>query len=103
MSTPQPQFVTAAVDGSGAPQSVKSIARLDAYLALYVDGAGKEQVRICFKVPGSDSVFVLSEMIGGRKVATSATGWFKEAFNGELKMLPNAPGEDADESGVASI
>lgn len=104
-AVPTPQFVTAEASADGGmPQTVTKIAPLDSYIAQYRDGEGKTQVRICFKVPGSDAVFVLNEMIGGRKLATTATGWFKDQFNEQLsQMEPVGEEGEVGEEGVRSF
>lgn len=96
---PAPQFVTSEAYEGAQPQTVTKVAPLDAYLAQYKDGEGKEQVRVVFKVPGSEAVFVLSDIISGRKVASTSTGWFKDSFNQQLKLLTPVDGGE----GVGSI
>ena len=96
-----PQFVTAPVGDMAAPQSVTKVAAVDTYLVQYKDGEGKEQVRLVFKVPGSEAVFVLAEKIQDRPIASTATGWFRKKFN---EMLAEQPDSDVNnEEGVGSI
>jgi hypothetical protein len=95
-----PKFVTAPLNEEGAPNTIKQIAAVDTYIVQYVDGGASEQVRLVFKIPGSDSVFVLAEKIQDRQIATSATGWFRDKFNKMLSAQDNH-GEGSEE--VASI
>lgn len=63
-----------------APNTIKGMHKLDPFLVKYIDGAGKEQVRIGFKTEESDSVFILQERIQGVNVAVNANPWFRKAF-----------------------
>lgn len=90
-ATPTPQFVTAEIDSAGQPHTLTKLAALDCYVAEYVDGAGSKQVRICFHVPGSDTVYVLNEKVKSAqdRLATMATGWFKDQANKKIaEMFP---------------
>lgn len=73
-----PEFVFKDVEGG--PGTIKGVAKLDPYLVSYVDQEGKDQVRIAFRVPGSNSTFLLQETIQGAKVATVAYSWFHKIF-----------------------
>lgn len=87
MSNAIPQFVTTPIDEGKAPQTLQKIAALDAYLAQYVDGEGHQQVRVVFKVPGSDAVFVMNSQITGQKTVKNSTGWFKTQFNDQIQKM----------------
>jgi len=80
-----PQFVTTPIEDGKAPQTLQKIAAVDSYLVQYMDGEGKQQVRIVFKVPGSDAVFVLNNQIAGQSTVKNSTGWFNRQFNDMLK------------------
>jgi len=69
------------------PKTVVGILPVDTFLVNYTDGEGKTQVRLAFKTKDSDAVFLLQEKIGGQPVATSANGWFNDAFNSKLQSL----------------
>ena len=92
MANPQqtsitPQFVTTPIEEGKAPQTLQKVAAVDVYLAQYVDGHGKQQTRIVFKIPGSDAVFVLNHQIAGQATVKSSTGWFNNQFNDRIKEL----------------
>lgn len=97
---PAPKFVTEDVRGGGQPRTVNRIAALDAYIVQYQDTENKPQVRIVFKAPGSDQVFILNEKIGEKHLATTGTDWFKDGVN-SLLQGQSSPGADAE--GVGSI
>jgi hypothetical protein len=69
----------------GQPSSITAVDKLNAYIVSYHDGAGKQQTRIAFRIPGADSTFLLQERINGVNVATSAHEWFHKALASSLK------------------
>jgi hypothetical protein len=70
-----PTFVMGRAD-QNVPQTVKGILPVSTFLVSYVDGNGKEQVRLALIPEGSQNVFVFQERINGQHVATEATPWF---------------------------
>jgi len=77
-----PQFkFNDAHDGVG---TVTGVAKLDTYLVQYKDKEGRDTVRIAFRVPGTNSTFLLNERISGQHVATSAYEWFTKALQDKL-------------------
>jgi hypothetical protein len=62
------------------PQTVKRVTALDAFLVEYVDGDGKVQTRVAFRIPKSEEVILVQERIQGNHVVVAATNWFKKAF-----------------------
>lgn len=100
-----PQFVTAPVDDSATPQTVKKVAALDAYLVQFNDADGKEGVRVCFHVPGSETVFVLRETTGPTRILSNATAWFRDQFNKILgaRGTVNEVAPTGGENGVESF
>jgi len=79
-----PQFKFAAGDSDDLPSSVQGMTPLDTYIVKYKDGEGKIQNRICFRPPGSNSVFLLQEKISGSFVATAGHQWFAKAVKDYL-------------------
>jgi len=84
MGTPTPEFKFGDAEGQN-PSTVKKVAKLEAYLAAYTDGENKEQARICFRIPGSDSTFIMNMSISGKNVVTQAHPWFHKAFTDKLR------------------
>jgi len=70
----------------GKPQSIKDVKEVQTYLTAYVDGGGKKQTRLCFRVPGSKQVFILNEQIQGKYVATTANSWFNSEFSKQVDV-----------------
>jgi len=77
-----PQFKFA--QGDEGVGTVTGVAELKSYLVQYKDHEGKEQVRICFRVPGASSTFMLNERVNGQNLATSAYDWFHKALSDRL-------------------
>lgn len=67
-------------------QKVKGILPVDVYLVSFANAEGKDDVRLVFQPKGSDAVFNLQETIAGKKVATSASEWFRKEFNDKLDL-----------------
>jgi hypothetical protein len=86
---------------SDKPNLVHGVAQLDAYIVAYNDGESKKQVRIVFRVPGSETVYVLNERIAGSFVATGGTDWFNKAVCQKIKTTTR-PLETAAE-GLAQV
>jgi len=85
-SIPTPQFMFG--DGeAGAPNTIMNIAKLDAYIVAYKDGAGKDATRVCLRVQNSNTTFVLQERINGVNVVTSTHDWFNKALTDKLQDL----------------
>lgn len=79
------------VEESGEPpRTIKAVTGLKPFLVSFVDGEGRGQTRIAFRVPETDSFFVLQEKIQGNFVATSGNNWFNKALakkiDGEEKV-----------------
>ena len=85
-----PNFKFANAEGD-APKSIKRIDALETFIVEYIDGAGKEQVRIAFRVPDSQQVIVLQERISGTNVATMAHPWFNKAIQEKMEPEEGAP------------
>lgn len=66
------------------PSTIGKVAKLDAYLVQYYDGTGKEEVRICFRIPNSNATFIMQAKISGTNVATPAHEWFHKALTAKL-------------------
>jgi hypothetical protein len=60
-----------------APRTVKNVTKLDPYLVSFVDGEGRNQTRLTFRLPGTEHFFVVQEKIQGNYVVTDANNWFK--------------------------
>lgn len=102
----KPQFVTVSADEAGSPQTIKRITELETYLVLFQDGkSGKDEVRIAFKVPGSDTVFTFKDVIGGTRIVANATNWFRDEFNRKLNELRATGKSDSEvgEEGISSL
>lgn len=85
----KPQFVTTPHDQGSLPQTVQKVSSLETYLTKFVDGAGKEDVRIVLKVPNSDTLFMLSDAVGGQKIVKNTSEWFRKGFATALKDSRN--------------
>lgn len=95
---PTPKFTFG--DGEdGAPNTIKKVAKLEAFVVAYKDGAGKDQIRICFRVPNSDATFVLQQRIGGQNVATNTHEWFNKAFADKLRDMGMEKGASSEPVG----
>ena len=81
-----------------APNKITALAGVNAYLVAYTDGAGQKSVRLAFRVPGSETTFLLQEKIQGSFVATAGTAWFNKAMIQSLKTqgLEKEEGEGAE-------
>lgn len=100
MSIPHPEgapnFKFADASDSDAPNMVNKVSKLEPYLVAYRDGQGKEQVRVCFRIPGADATFMIQQRISGSNVVTSAHQWFHKALSDKLKdagLDRSKPGE----------
>jgi hypothetical protein len=82
-----PDFVFKDVNESDAPNIVNGALPVSTFLVSYNDGQGKSQVRLCFRVPGSDATFIIQERISGAHVVTNAHAWFHKALVNKLKDL----------------
>lgn len=91
ISVPKPEFQLAEVEGG--LKKIKAIAAVDTYLVNYIDGEGKNHTRLCFDVPGSDSVFILQGQINGVFVSTASQPWFQKEFKDELQRVKATSGE----------
>jgi hypothetical protein len=78
----------------GNPSTIQQCSPLESYIVSYMDGQGKQQTRIVFRVPGSDSVFMIQERINGVNVATSVHDWFGKALSAKLQTTE--PQEDVE-------
>jgi hypothetical protein len=68
------------------PNTVQHCTEVKTYLVSYVDGEGKDQVRMCFRTKDDNATFVLQERINGAFVATSANNWFHKAMSKHLTV-----------------
>lgn len=82
---PTPEFKFGDAE-SESPSTVQKVAKVDAYVVSYKDGAGKDQARIVFRVPGADVTFMINERISGSHVVTSAHPWFHKALVEKLRV-----------------
>jgi len=110
LSTPKPQvgpnvagFVFGENSTDNSPNKIAALSELKTYMVSYNDGAGKRQTRIVFRVPNSDSVFLLQEKIHGSFVATGGTDWFNKAFSAKLRELSVEKVEGEGPEGAAQV
>jgi hypothetical protein len=73
---------------SKAPNTINQFEEVKAYIVSYVDGEGKDQVRLCFRPVAGGATFVLQERINGSFVATTASKWFNNAMAEKLGASP---------------
>lgn len=91
-----PDFKFSNAMESDAPNTIHKVDKLDAYLVSYRDGQGKPQVRICFRIPGSDATFMIQERISGSNVVTPTHVWFHKGLVDKIRdrgMERKKPGE----------
>lgn len=93
--TGSPQFKFAE-GGDDMPSSIIGMTPMDTYIVKYKDGEGKEQNRICFRPPGTNTVFVLQEKISGSYVATSGHQWFAKAVKDHVLAKGFEEGDSAE-------
>lgn len=67
------------------PSTIGKVANLETYLVQYFDGQGKEQVRVCFRIPKANTTFIMQEKITGANVVTPAHEWFHKALTAKLE------------------
>lgn len=79
-------------DGEGEVSAIQKVAKLEAYLVSYKDGEGKTQVRVCFKLPGTEETFIIQERISGTNVVTPSHAWFRREF---AKALSDSRGAES--------
>ena len=94
-----PDFKFADIAESDAPNVIKGVLKASTYLVSYNDGQGKAQVRLCFRIPGSDATFIVVERLSGNNVVTNAHQWFHKGFVAKLKDLGieiDKPGETVE-------
>ena len=77
-------FVFGEASAENQPNKLLQLDKMECYIGVYTDGDSKRQVRMLFRVPNTESVFVLQERIQGNFVATSATEWFRKAVVNQL-------------------
>jgi hypothetical protein len=80
-------------DEGSAPNTVRAVAPAEALFVNYIDGEGREQTRLVFRVPGAKSrtAFIVQEKIGGSNVVTPAHDWFAKKLE---KKVQEVFGED---------
>ena len=91
-----PSFKFSDVTESDAPNTILKLSKMDAYLVSYRDGQGKEEVRVCLRIPGSDSTFIFPARISGANVITTSHPWFHKGIVEKLKSMgleDSKPGE----------
>lgn len=82
---------------SAGPNTVLNVDPLEPYLVRYVDGESREQVRIAFRLQGSDTSFMIQEKIQGKSVVIPTHPWFHKAFVTKVRekgFEKGAPGAD---------
>jgi len=81
------------VDKDPKTKGLKRLMPIETYLAEYVDGSGKPQTRVVFRVPGDDRdlSFVMQDRISGTLVATQASKWFENDMNKAFKAPKRKP------------
>jgi hypothetical protein len=86
-------------DEGTAPNTVRAIAPAEALFVNYVDGEGREQTRLVFRVPGAKTktAFIVQEKIGGQNVVTPAHDWFAKKLE---KKVAEVFGEDQSAESV---
>jgi hypothetical protein len=62
--------------GTGDRQKITAAVPLESYLVQYHDADGKQQVRIAFIVPGTDTGLVGQHQISGTQVFAPMSKWF---------------------------
>ena len=109
-ATPKPQigpnaagFVFGENSTESSPNRVLALNELKAYVVSYNDGASRRQTRIAFRVPNSDSVFLLQEKIQGSFVATGGTEWFNKAFSAKLREASVEKSEGEGPEGAVQV
>lgn len=80
-----PGFKFSDVTDLEAPNTITKVDKLDVYLVSYRDGQAKQQVRICLRIPGTNTTFIFQERISGSNIATSAHQWFHKALMDKLR------------------
>lgn len=88
----QPQFVMG-TPSDRTPKTIQKVAALDAYLVQYVDHEGRDQVRLAFHVPGSETCFLMQEKINGILVSTKASRWFSDQA---VKMINESNSQEEE-------
>ena len=67
-------------EAGSPPRTIRKLTKIDPMLVSFVDGEGRDQTRIVFRVPGTESFFVVQEKIQGNFVVTAANNWFNKAL-----------------------
>lgn len=75
----------ASFNPSREPSTVHRALQLTAFLVDYTDGDGHSQVRIVFRSPVADDVFILTEKVTGTALATKANPWFEKGLTALLR------------------
>jgi hypothetical protein len=88
-------FVFGETEPGNQPNKILNLDKVDCFIAAYTDGESKKQVRLLFRVPNTQGVFVLQERIQGAFVATSATEWFRKAVIDRVDSETKAEDSDA--------
>ena len=74
-------------DTGEAPRTIKQVAKVEPFIVGFIDNDGKNQARIAFRIPGSDTTYLLQERITGNQVVLPANSWFHKAFVDKLQAL----------------
>ena len=92
MNTPTPEYV---FENQGStPNTISQVEKLETFIVSYVDGQGKKQNRIVFRVfrlPEAPITYILQERINGQFVATAVNDWFHKALS--KKIVSSEPVE----------
>lgn len=67
------------------PRTINKVAKVEPFIVGYTDNEGREQARIAFRIPGSDTTYILQERISGAQVVLPANTWFHKAFVDKLQ------------------
>ena len=90
----QPQFITGTPENR-VPKTIQKVAGVDSFLIQYVDHEGRDQVRLAFRVPNTDTCFLMQEKINGILVSTRASRWFSDQA---IKLMDAGTGADEVQS-----